>query len=493
MADSTTVSPVKFNRGKNRSQIVGDSINKDTIYFAKDGGIYVGTSKKAIGSVTASTSKRQILVDGTAIDILSDGADIALSNAYAEASDYKVPIIGDSVDTAVGKLTKGINDVRVDIESAISYSSEDDGVKVDVGGTSLKPTVTVTTTTLDTDTAITGSAGGVVSGKGVRAVINALDVADSAVTGELVSSVSEENGKISVIRKALADTDIKIVKVSTPATGYASQYKLVSKDGVTALGEIINIPKDQFLKGVNFYQKSTDVPTDQIDYPANFVFPGIRFEWETKTDEVTTTWVSVKDLVDIYTAGDGISVTNNVISAKIQANSKLSVNGDGLTVDTDAWNVTGVDTTASHGVNLSLTSAEVGIVVADGSITSGNNNLVTGGQVYTELAKKKDLQTSVTATPSNTKYISKLEQNAQGVVTATLTDIPSYKYSGTTWKSPISSFGISNINDVTIGTTSIPPSRSYSGSTTTYTDGYMTQTQSQNLDVCVKALTWEDE
>ena len=492
MADSITISPVQFNRGKNRSQIVGDSINKNTIYFAKDGGIYVGTSKKAIGTVTTSTEKRQILVDGDVVDILSDGADIVLSKAYAETSEYKAPIIGDSMDTAVGKLTKGLDDIRSDVESTISSVSEDDGVKVSLGGTSLKPTITVTTTTLDTDTAITSTAGGVVSGKGVRAVINALDVADSAVTGELVSSVSEENGKISVIRKALADTDIKIVKISTPSTGYASQYKLVSKDGSTALGETINIPKDQFLKTVNFYQKSADVPTDQIDYPANFVFPGIRFEWETKTDETATTWVSVKDLVDIYTAGNGISVDNNVISAKIQANSKLSVNGDGLTVDTAAWNVTGVDTTASHGVNLSLTSTKVGITVADGSITTGNTNLVTGGQVYTELAKKKDLQTSVTVTPSNTKYISKLEQSNQGVVTATLTDIPSYKYSGTTWKSPISSFEISNINSVTIGTTSIPPSKNNSGSTTTYSDGYMTQAQSQNLDMCVVALTWEE-
>lgn len=488
-----TTSAVQFNRGKNRDQISGSGINKDTIYFAKDGGIYVGTDKKAIGNVAVSTNKRQILVDGVPVNILSDGADIVLTNKYAEASEYTEPVVGDSMDAAVGKLTKGLSGVRSDIEAGISSESEDAGVKVAVSGTSLVPKVIVSTTTLDTDTSITSTADGVVSGKGVRSAINALDVNDVAVSGEFVSSVSEENGKISVVRRVLADTDIKIVKVSSPASDYAAQYKLVSKDGTTALGEIINIPKDQFLKGVDFYQKSTNVPTDKIDYPQDFVFPGIRFEWETKTNLTTTTWITVKDLVDVYTAGDGVSVTNNVISTKIQGGSKLSASASGLTVDESAWNVTGIDSTASHGVSLSLTKANVGVTVESAKIESGNTNLVTGDQVHNELAKKKNLQTATSATPSNTKYISKLEQNTNGDLTVTLADIPTYTYTGTNWKTPINSFKISNINNVTIGTTNIPASRTVSGSTAVYSDGYMTSTQASNLDACVHALIWEED
>lgn len=42
------------------------------------------------------------------VDIYN-GANLYLSNSYAEASTYSKPAVGDSVDVAVGKLTKGID------------------------------------------------------------------------------------------------------------------------------------------------------------------------------------------------------------------------------------------------------------------------------------------------------------------------------------------------------------------------------------------------
>ncbi len=72
-------------------------------------------------------------------------------------------------------------------------------------------------------------------------------------------------------------------------------YTLIGRDGIN-LGEI-NIPKDQFLKSANY----------------NIATKEIVFVFITETGEVTTT-VDVSDFVETYTAGVGITITDNVIS-----------------------------------------------------------------------------------------------------------------------------------------------------------------------------------
>lgn len=88
---------------------------------------------------------------------------------------------------------------------------------------------------------------------------------------------------------------IKLVQDS----GNTLHYTLENVDG-QSLGEI-NIPKDQFLKSAEY---------DSTNKQLIFVF-------ETTTGE-TTTNVDVSELVDTYTAGNGINITNNVISSTIE-------------------------------------------------------------------------------------------------------------------------------------------------------------------------------
>ena len=83
---------------------------------------------------------------------------------------------------------------------------------------------------------------------------------------------------------------VKLSKVADPGT-YAAKYEL------TAGGEVlgtIDIPKDQFLSNVNYDHASKNLTLTVQD--------GSNVE------------VSLTELVDVYTAGDGISIAGNVIA-----------------------------------------------------------------------------------------------------------------------------------------------------------------------------------
>lgn len=111
----------------------------------------------------------------------------------------------------------------------------------------------------------------------------------------------------------------------TPDTGtYAAAYKLVGKNG-QVLGETINIPKDQFLKGVEYIPSAT-----ALDF---------TFYLADGTEKLTR--VEIGDLVDTYTAGAGIKLADNEFSLvkDTNADSKFLQIGEdtiGLSGITDA-------------------------------------------------------------------------------------------------------------------------------------------------------------
>ena len=56
-----------------------------------------------------------------------------------------------------------------------------------------------------------------------------------------------------------------------------------------------------------------------------------------------------------------------------------------------AEGVSGVDTTPSHGVNLTNTASVVGVTVTPGSVADGNDSVVTGGAVFTAISEEHNL------------------------------------------------------------------------------------------------------
>jgi hypothetical protein len=109
------------------------------------------------------------------------------------------------------------------------------------------------------------------------------------------------NGKeLSVVSKTVDITidqaTYSIAKQETAESGYSATYQL-TKDG-TAVGEKINIPKDLVVKSGSVIEKDGEKYIQLI----------------IANDEESPIEVAVSDLVDIYTAGTGIIVTNNEIS-----------------------------------------------------------------------------------------------------------------------------------------------------------------------------------
>lgn len=97
---------------------------------------------------------------------------------------------------------------------------------------------------------------------------------------------------------------------------YAAIYHL-TKDGVNT-GAAINIPKDLFVKSGEI-----------VDNPAGQ--PAGKYIKLTLQNQTNPIYINVADLVDAYTAGNGITISgNNEISAKVVAANGLSVGSSGI-------------------------------------------------------------------------------------------------------------------------------------------------------------------
>lgn len=146
----------------------------------------------------------------------------------------------------------------------------------------------------------------------------------------------------------LTSANVTISKVD------AGSYKLIDSKG-NQLGETIQIVKDQVLKGAS-YDASTRT---------------ITLTWYTVDNTETTTDIDLTGLVDEYTAGNGISVTNGAIAAKIDNTSESF-----LTVGANGIKLSGVEDKINDIVNSAVLSG-----VGDIDLTSNgiqNKSTVTG-------------------------------------------------------------------------------------------------------------------
>lgn len=116
------------------------------------------------------------------------------------------------------------------------------------------------------------------------------------VKGDGSVIIPGENGDINVADKIkqVLDTDASIELVKS--TDSDLQYTLMVNN--ESRGSI-NIPKDQFLKNVTY-----DTEAKQL------VFTFVTLDEEEHVERI-----SINDLKDVYTAGNGINIDNNIISA----------------------------------------------------------------------------------------------------------------------------------------------------------------------------------
>ena len=141
-----------------------------------------------------------------------------------------------------------------------------------------------------------------------------------------------------------AAVQYKIAEQSVAETGYLKTYTLQANTGaggayedVTGAAKI-NIPKDFLVKSVTLETCAT------ADVPVAGYVPGdkyIDFVINTVDDDETGThiYLLVSDLIDVYTAGNGIDITTGEISVVAKTNGGLAVDANGVYIDFEDTNI----------------------------------------------------------------------------------------------------------------------------------------------------------
>lgn len=229
--------------------------------------------------------------------------------------------------------------------------------------------------------------------------IQKLNVTDTAVANQYVSSVSETDGKIAVSRVALPVTgvksDDKVLQLtngevsSTITMSYVKNDKKIYLYGIDSTTPISEIDVTDFVAD-SFLD---DVELDSSD--------NLQFTWKMADGSTKTDTVNIAKYIDTYTAGNGLSLSGKEFSVDTtKIATKTSVDNLNTTVS------------ENHAELVSLAGATVntkaiGTVDADGKV-SGNAITLAGSDIaitgYT-----KGTATDLTTTDTINTALGKLE------------------------------------------------------------------------------------
>ena len=136
-----------------------------------------------------------------------------------------------------------------------------------------------------------------------------------------------------------------VAKKSTPTTGYFATYTLQSRNGDSGTwadvvgAEPIDIPKDYLVKSgeVKTVTAADKAAGGIFENDPDFLEGDKYIDFVVNVKEGTATdehlYINVKDLVDVYTAGDGIGIdSNNEISVTPKTNGGVTVDSTGVSV-----------------------------------------------------------------------------------------------------------------------------------------------------------------
>lgn len=141
-----------------------------------------------------------------------------------------------------------------------------------------------------------------------------------------------------------AAAEYAIAKLETATDGYLATYQL-QKNG-TAAGVNIDIPKDYLVKSASIKTATANDPSG-FDEGTKY----IDFVINTKvgTGNEDHIYLNVEDLVDVYTAGNGIEVSEaNAISAKVVSENGLSLDATGIKLSLASGTAAGAMSSAHY-------------------------------------------------------------------------------------------------------------------------------------------------
>lgn len=264
-----------------------------------------------------------------ALVIINGSGEGSIAKAEQDAKDYADAQITaavqalDVADTAVAK-------------SFITEVSETDGkIAVKRGAiTSKNKTVVIGDGTdggIDLKANVDGTTIVVNGETGVMSVASAALV---QYVGQDAIAVSEEDEgektislKLNTADQILTQTTDGLLANLNLTWSNADGLKLIGKDGA----EIATIPATDFVKDgmLQNVELKTATAEDPIDKKTSGTFLVFTFNTDAGSKVIN---LDVTSLIDVYTAGDGISVTGKVIAAKLDASTEafLTVGADGI-------------------------------------------------------------------------------------------------------------------------------------------------------------------
>ena len=124
-----------------------------------------------------------------------------------------------------------------------------------------------------------------------------------------IEKIKVNGTELTITSKAVDITvpDYTITKATTADSGFAATYQLF-KGGV-ATGDKINIPKDMVVSAAELKHCAT------ANEPVAGLAVGDPYiEMTIANNDGTKIYIPVKDLVDIYTAGNGLTLTNGAFA-----------------------------------------------------------------------------------------------------------------------------------------------------------------------------------
>lgn len=142
------------------------------------------------------------------------------------------------------------------------------------------------------------------------------------------ATLSENGLMVTIPEVTIPEYTIK--KLATATSGYLASYQL-EKDGVKA-GEVINIPKDYLVKSAEIKTSTGESDPSKLPEGSKYIdFVINTHDTATGTGTESHIYLDVQSLVDVYTAGNGIEISEaNAISAKVVAANGLSVGATGI-------------------------------------------------------------------------------------------------------------------------------------------------------------------
>ncbi len=228
-----------------------------------------------------------------------DGDGAVIKDTYAtktSLSEEIAKVVGAEADTDASDTIKGAKKYADAINTALD-------TRIDA---------------LETAVGEDGSVSGQIDDK-----IALLDVADTVVSTKYVSGVSETDGKIEVTRADLVAADNKVL--GTNANGsltatlgltYDSTNKKIKLIGKGASDVLAQIDASAFIK--DGMLNSAELVTNPEGQTAGTY---IKLAFNTDSGK-TPIFVNVTDLIDTYTAGNGLDLTSNKFSIKLASASE---------------------------------------------------------------------------------------------------------------------------------------------------------------------------